>query len=208
MKKVVSLIAASAALISMANAGGKILEPVNPEATVAPIAEESATLAPLYIGVGAVASFTEKDPCACSKDQSREKDTRYGVILRAGYDFSDYLGLEARYLKTFGSSAYSKVTHYGLFLKPQYYINDNFNVYALLGYGKTKLKYNNGMTTESLTKSGFSYGVGAEYTLEKRTQDGTPKKYGVWVDIQHLIKGEGTKNADANILSVGVTYDF
>lgn len=209
MKKLITSIAAIAAISTTVNAGGKIVEPIPEDATVIPVVQESNYLAPAYIGVGAIASMTTRDACACDKDKSDQDDTRYGIIVRAGYDFNDYLGIEARFLKTLGSNTFSKTTHYGVYLKPQYYINENVNIYALLGYGRTKLEFTNGITSQEVTKNGFSYGIGIEYTFKKITADGTPKKSGgVWVDYQRLLKGKGTIHAGSSIISAGVTFDF
>jgi opacity protein-like surface antigen len=209
MKKIITSIAAVAAIMSFANAGGKIVEPIPEGATVIPVVQESNYLAPAYIGVGAIASMTTRDACACDKDRSDQDDTRYGVILRAGYDFNDYLGIEARFLKTLGSNTFSKTTHYGIYLKPQYYINEKVNIYLLLGYGKTKLEFTNGISSQKITKNGFSYGIGVEYTLKKKMVDGTPRKSaGIWIDYQRLLKGKGTIHAGASIVSAGISYDF
>ena len=193
--------------------GGYIAPPIVVPEPKAPVISPI----PFYIGLGAIASFINRDPCLCGGDDI--SDHRYGGIIRAGYDYNNYIGLEARALKTFGNNTFSEVTHYGLYAKPQYHINDAINVYGLIGYGRTTVDYTNGLRSSTLEKDGFSYGIGMEYDLSSdenlgeydRPFDGQgdqEKGWGLWVDFQHLLSGEGMTHTDLNIVTVGITYDF
>lgn len=195
-------------------AGGKATLPaVTP---IVPIAIESPM--PLYIGLGAVASFIERDPC-CDVGTSNIEDSRGGAIMRIGWDFNQYVGVEARALKTFGSDVFSETTHYGLFLKPQYHLVDSTNVYGLLGYGRTTVDYTNGLKSSSNSANAFSYGVGFEYDFSKEesqkrydrtfdNQGDQEKGWGLWVDYQHLLDNEWWMHTDNDIITAGITYDF
>jgi len=215
MKKAAA-IAAILSLTGVLYAGGaKAVAPV--EAPVAPIPPTISPI-PAYIGLGLLASFVDRDPCPCNgADLS---DRRAGGILRLGYDFNNYFGIEARGLRTFGNNVFSKVTHYGLYLKPQYHFADQANVYGLLGYGHTVVDYTNGIRSSHNPKNGLSFGGGIEYDFGKdkplegvydRVFDGQgdqEKGWGMWIDVQHLLRNEGVMHTDSNIVSVGITYDF
>ena len=216
MKNTILSLTTIIALTTTSFAGGKVVAPV--EAPVEPI---PATVSPwpLYVGIGAVASLINRDGCACS-DGGNMKDRRFGGVLRAGYDFNKYFGLEARGLKTFGSDAFSEVTHYGLYAKPQYYLTDSVNLYGLLGYGRTVVDYTNGIKNSHNPKNGFAYGGGFEYDFGGEDNQGytfdrafdgqgdQEKGWGLWFDFTHLLSNEGTMNTDSNIITTGVTFDF
>jgi opacity protein-like surface antigen len=174
---------------------------------------------PIYVGVGLIGALLHRDPCPCLKGGKDLKDTRFGGIVRVGMDFNQYLGVEARYLKTLESDVFSKTTHYGLFLKPQYHISNNSNIYALLGYGRTTISMSNGITSCKVKKSGFSYGIGLELDISKdkrvsgykRGFDGQgdqEKSWGLWIDYQRLFVGSSKYNVKSHVVSVGITYDF
>ena len=216
MKRTILSIATIVTLSSTAFAGGKYVAPV--EADVAPIPAVTNPI-PLYVGIGAVAAFIKRDPCPCAPNAADIKDHRYGGIIRAGWDFNPYIGIEARGLKTFGSDTFSTTEHYGLYLKPQYHVADKINVYGLVGYGRTTIDYTNGVRSSTLKKNGFSYGVGMEYDLSADESQGEyargfdgqgdqEKGWGLWIDFQHLLSNEGMTHTDSNIITVGITYDF
>jgi OOP family OmpA-OmpF porin len=213
-KIVISLITVIAVGTS-SYAGGKYVKPV--EAEVAPIPAVINPL-PLYVGIGLVAAGLSRD-CPCDNG-TRLKDMTYGGIARVGWDFNQYIGLEARALKANIEDDFSQTTHYGLYLKPQYHVTDAMNVYGLLGYGKTTVDYdNNNGRTSKLSKNGLSYGAGLEYDFGTEASQGQysrafdgqgdqEKGWGLWVDFQHLLYNEGVFDTDSNLMTAGVTYDF
>lgn len=196
-------------------AGGKAIE----EAVV-PVVPVATTVDPnpFYIGVGAIMSMIQRDPC-CFLATGDLKDHRYGGIVRLGADYNQYIGMEFRALKTFESSSFSDVEHYGVFLKPQYHITDSINMYGLAGYGRTIVDYTNGVRASHNTHNGFSYGVGFEYDFSRETsnelydrvydnQGDQEEGWGMWIDYQHLLDNEWWMHTDCDIVSVGITYDF
>jgi len=192
--------------------GGKIAAPA--VVPVVPVVPEVSPW-PIYVGLGLLAAGVSRD-CACGRGE-RLKDTTYGMVVRAGWDFNPYIGIEARYLKSSLEKDFSTVEHYGIFVKPQYHITDQTNVYALAGYGRTTAT---GCTsTGDLSKNGASFGVGFEYDFSKSSPEGTysrafdeqgdqEKGWGLWVDFQHLLNNEGLFNVKTNVVTAGVTYDF
>jgi len=200
------------------NAGSsKLVVPAN--AQVAPIPEVISPI-PFYIGVGVIASFIHRDPCPCYPNGEDLDDLRYGWVARLGYDFNQYIGIEARALQTLGSDNFSDVKHYGLYLKPQYHITEQINIYTLLGYGRTTVDYTNGVISSQTKENGFSYGVGFEYDFAKDTpksgtydrvfdgQGNQESGWGLWVDFQHLLNNAGAAHTDSNLITAGITYDF
>ena len=214
MIKIILSLTTAIALTTTSYAGSKQVIPV--EAEVVPIPTVINPI-PLYIGIGLVAAGLSRD-CPCA-DDSRLKDMTYGSVIRAGWDFNEYFGIEARGLKANMEKDFSKTTHYGLYLKPQYHVSDAVNIYGLLGYGKTTVDYASGSKNSKLSSSGLSYGAGLEYDFSSdeslgqyaRGFDGQgdqEKGWGMWVDFQHLLYNEGVFDTNSNIMTAGITYDF
>lgn len=215
MKKFIITTTTAIAMTVSSFAGGKVVAPV--EAEVTPIPPVISPI-PVYIGLGAIAAFANRDGCACSNGADM-KDRRFGGIIRAGWDFNQYLGLEARALKSFGNDTFSTTEHYGLYLKPQYHFIDQMNIYGLLGYGHTSVDYTNGIKSSHNPKNGFSYGIGFEYDLGSDSSQGNYERdfdgqgdqehgWGIWVDAQHLLNNAGKFHTDSNVVTAGITYDF
>ena len=213
MKRSIAKIALSSLLVSGVLVAGKNVAPV--EAPVVPVVDVN----PFYIGVGLLWAGTSRN-CACDNDNpnKRLKESAYGVIGRIGYDFNQYIGVEARALKSTMDINFATLTHYGLYLKPQYPLTDKLNVYGLVGYGKTKVDCDHKDVSRKFDKTGVSVGIGFEYDMSSdesvassRTFDGQgdqEKGWGVWVDYQNFLNDEGKDKIKANIVTAGVTYDF
>jgi len=216
------------ALFSMAgNAGGKVSQPAT--IPVVPIVQKAVN--PWYVGVGALYA---KYKSYCDRGVSYE-DITYGGLLRGGYEFNQYIGVEARYLRTFldeGENGGEALEHYGLYLKPNYPVTERFNLYALLGYGHTESINDggNGYLPE-IKDDGLSWGIGVEYDLSSREDDfventlyerafdgygDQEKGWSLFIDYQNFwsdldffnaaVKKNGT--VDSWAFSFGVTYDF
>lgn len=217
MKKFTTKVALAALLASGIAVAGKDVEPAY--VPVAPVVD----INPFYVGLGLLWSGTSRE-CACAgaEKDGRLKNTSYGFIGRVGYDFNQYIGIEARAFKASIDKNFAETLHYGLFLKPQYQISDKLNVYGLVGYGHTEVKCKNPALadgrSQTFEKDGLSVGIGLEYDLSddvsvptERQFDGQgdqEKGLGVWVDYQNLLRDEGPNKIKANIVTAGVTYDF
>ncbi|MDM5272515.1 porin family protein [Sulfurovum sp. zt1-1] len=217
--------------ISSVYAGGKMVAPA-----VSPVAEiKEADINPWYIGVGLVWANVTRD-CYCYdlqgniRDIVRTEDDNWGGIVRLGYDFNQYFGIEARYLNASVLDAFFNTEHYGLYLKPQIPLSERFNLYGLLGYGHTEVDTNCDGIHETFSHNGFSAGIGLEYDLSSKEDDyehyknsvnGVPEfdrpfdghgdqevEWGLWVDYQNLLHDQGPVKYRSNIVSFGVTYDF
>ena len=217
-----------AVLTTSSYAGGDIAPVVVPdepyveshvESHVEPVAVQRRPL-PVYIGAGAAWGQYYKD-CggACQYE-----DVTYGVTARLGYDFNQYIGAEARFISTFWGAddlGGQKLQHVGLFVKPMAPINENFNVYGLLGYGWTETSTGGNKNLATVDKDGFSAGLGLEYDLSSKEADREENVYyqdgfdgqgdqelgwGLFLDYQHLLVDN--RHPDMDVISAGVTFDF
>jgi len=196
-------------------AGGKAVSPV--DALIVPIVVTD--YSPIYVGIGVtVAKFS-----ACSNNCSYE-DLTYGLMLRGGYDFNEYFGVEVRGIRTFldkGPFGGVPLEHIGLYAKPQYPVSERVNVYGLLGYGYTKNLGNGARLNYFDSESGFSAGAGLEYDLSDRKGDfeqdaeydrsfdgyaDQGKGWSLFVDYQRLLIKSNVPDMD--VVSFGVRYDF
>ena len=193
LNKIVCSMITTSIIATQLFAGGDIvpvmpIEPINVVPQKTPI---------FYIGAGVVATGLSRD-CPC--DGTRLKDMTYGGIIKVGVNVAENIAIEARYIKSTIENDFSEVEHYGLYLKPQFMIDNDVKLYALLGYGQTNIDYSAGTRSSTLDESGFSYGAGLEYTLDNNM--------GFWIDMQHIFSNEGLYNTDLNLGTAGLLYNF
>lgn len=169
---------------------------------------------PIYIGAGFVSGRYYS---------SHYEDVTYGAIFRMGYEFNQYIGLEARYIATFWDEGLlygQKLEHFGLFFKPMIPFEDNFNLYGLLGYGWTQTGASDRLNI-AIEDNGFSAGFGLEYDLSDKRDDydrniyypegfdgqaDQEKGWGLFVDYQRLLIDSDIHDLD--VVTAGVTYYF
>ena len=204
MKKLLSIVALGALLATSHAQAGKDVEPVETE--VVPVVVNL----PFYIGIGGMWTGVSRD-CECR--QERLKDSTYGGLLRIGYDFNPFFGIEGRALKVFGGSNFSEASHYGFYVKPQYHITRNVNVYALAGYGHTEVDCtasNSAAGGEDFKKDGFAFGGGIEVDLSpsRGAQGDEEEGWGLFLDWQNLANNDTPQNTNVNVVTAGITYDF
>ncbi len=160
---------------------------------------------------------------ACNNNCDYE-DVTYGVMLRGGYEFNEYFGIEARGIRTFLDECPfggAPLQHVGLYAKPQYPVIKDFNVYVLLGYGYTENLGNGARLNYFENDHGFSVGLGLEYELSSkegdfeknvnydRDFDGNTdqgKGWSLFVDYQRLLIKDNIPDMDT--VSLGLRYDF
>jgi len=228
MKKAISIIALGTLLATNSLlAGGNIVAPAA-EVVAVPVQTDTD---PFYIGIGVIWAGVSRD-CferGCT-ETIRLKDSTWGGIVRVGYDFNQYIGIEGRALKATIDSDWAETTHYGIFLKPMMPVGEQVNIYGLLGWGHTKVVTDSTSLQDEFTHNGFSYGIGLEYDLSSKKDDYDSYKknpddvpafdrpfdgqgdqevgWGLWIDYQNLMNNEGPEKYKTNIVSFGVTYDF
>jgi OOP family OmpA-OmpF porin len=187
-------------LIAVSAQAGKNAEPA--DSPVVPVT------VPFYIGIGGSMGMTSA-ACPCAGNAARKYDTtNFGGLLRIGYDFNPYFGVEARFLRSQLSRNFAKTTHYGLYAKPQFHISDAVNVYALIGYGHTKVECDY-KPKPLYDANGWSFGGGIEYDFVSGDGQGEAESgWGAFVDYQNLLRDAGADKVRSNVFSAGITYDF
>ncbi len=204
MKKILLSTVAAIMAATVAHAGKNVQlppsEPIPIPTTIAAI--------PLGLYLGGGLTYSKAD-CKCSPIdlangvtyQPEFESTTYGFNLKAGYDFNKFIGLEAKYIYTPWGDDDRTLKHYGIYLKPNYALTQNVDIYALLGYGKTECE------TLKDSQKGFAWGVGASYTFNERVKD---KKDGLGVYVEYLrpIKKDGRKDITVDMVNAGLQYNW
>ena len=200
MKKSIVVLCSAAALSTGLYAGGdakKVTTAVEPYINIEDDVAQTIGHSPFYIGVGAsidrVNTFVY------------EAETVSSATLRAGYDFMKYLGVEAR--GSYGITTGDNLEHtysYGLYLKPQYLINDTWKLYGLAGYAQTQITLDEAKAkathvNEDTTQNGVSFGVGVEYALNNN--------WSLFADAMRLID-ESEKNPEGEYAAKVDSFTF
>jgi len=169
-----------------------------------------------YAGIG-ISSAKFETCCKCkgtSRSLHSGTDKTLGLMGRVGYDVNQYVGVEARGIRTNWKSDGGKIKHIGVFVKPMLPVGEETNLYALAGLAKTTTQ---GRLQHVNSKS-FAWGVGVEHDIsEDRAKDGRYNRkfdgegdqeqgLGIFADYERLIQKSGSPNLDT--INVGVTYDF
>ncbi len=145
-----------------------------------------------YMGLGFTA--TEYDTnCNCSSSLSGTDKTA-GVVAKVGYKFNEYIGVEARGLKTMVASDGGEVEHVSVLVKPSVPIGESVSAYGLVGWGKTE-------TFGDLRKTdvdGLSWGAGLDYSVGENVS--------LFVDYERLFQESDAP--DLNSVNMGIDYRF
>jgi len=186
-----------------------VVAPV-PVAKVAPVINSILPLG-LYIAGGLTGA--RYDP-SCGCPVKGDTDKTAGLIGRIGYDFNEYIGVEARGIRTNWKSNGGKIKHEGLFVKPMYPVSEDINVYGLAGYAKTTTQG----SKRRVNAEALAWGLGLEYDFGTdtpkegrygRTFDGYGDQengWGLFTDYERLVQKSGSPDLDT--VNVGITYDF
>ncbi len=196
-----------AVLSSIANAGGDI-------APVPVIEVPVAKSKDFYGGIGVSAM-------KLYNDGSEEEFTSTGVTLQLGYRYSEYISVEARYTQNVSKVVYdggnsgnadnadydTDFANTGIYLKPMYPVLEEFNIYALLGYGMVGLTaIPTGPNAADRAESGFQWGIGASYSATDTID--------IFIDYTSLYSGEGfdhlatANDQQADLITFGISYRF
>jgi len=187
-----------------------VVIPVAPVAAPKPIRRIKAN--GFYAGLGIAATrYETKCDAGCTKDGT---DHVAGVMARVGYDFNQYIGIEARGITTNIKADGGAVDHIGLFVKPMLPIGDATNIYGLVGLAKTKTRGSLRRTNAEALALGAGVEVDVTKDTPKDARYGRPfdgkgdqeKGLGVFLDYERMVVKSDAPNLDA--VSAGVTYDF
>jgi len=203
--KTIQLSAIAALLTSTFAFAGGDLAPVQPYIeTPTVVAEEDTTLTGLYAGLAySCLHLTQDTPDV-------ETTAWTGASVNVGYNFNEYLAIEARYTTSIGDMTYKTwnidedraydMSNVGLYLKPQVNMG-TFGIYGLVGYGQTT--FDNGT---SYSVDGIQYGAGLNVNATENVQ--------LFVDYRRLYDDSEfdgfivDQDIAANSWSVGMNYKF
>jgi len=193
-----------------------------PEAVVIPIPPIVVLkqVNPIYIGLGALLGRYYH----CGSDDCKYEDLTVGGLVRAGIDWNQYMGMEARVLATFleeDELGGQLLRHGGLYLKPMLPFGEDTNLYGLVGYGWTKTYTGGNQKLATIDEGGLSVGLGIEYDFSTKDDDrdedteyerefdgkgNQEKGISLFVDYQRLLVKQDIPDLD--VVSTGITYDF
>lgn len=134
--------------------------------------------------------------------------------LGAEYNFANYKsGLNGFYGDVFdevGADAEVRVKNAAtVFARAGYLINDNLLGYGLLGYtrakGKVSASFEGESDSESVTLSGATFGLGAEYLVNANWSAYAEYTYTDFGDVRDT---DGWLEADLSQIKLGVNYRF
>jgi len=169
---------------TFAFAGGDIA-PVEPVVSEPVVLESNSNF---YVGLAYSYQNLETDGTATPpgtgtiRKRSVIDDKFSAIMLQAGYNFNQYIAIEGRYWFGLSSSVHysnvylplkdrdTSIDAWGIYIKPQYPITEDFSVYALLGYGGGDIDIDNVPTNVGLQYAddkidGFSWGLGVSYSM-------------------------------------------
>ena len=161
----------------------------------------------LYLGLGY--SNTNVDLSISSDfDDSGFDVATDSLLLLAGYDINEYIGLEGRYywnITSMGVDYYASgipvvedynAESFAFYVKPQYSF-DMISIYALLGV--TMNDYTALIGTDS-DDTLFSWGVGAKFNMTQ--------SFGVFADYTDLGETDELITTGLSSWNLGITYKF
>ena len=159
-----------------------------------------------YVGIAVSDMGVRADDRVNLLDSEAHQDLQKGLTFVGGYDFMKYLGAELRVALSLAGEGKGQdnLTEYGIYLKPQYPILDNLNIYGLLGYSAinmsdpaSKTSYNDNPFDGD--NSGFSFGGGLNY--------GVTSNISVFTDVVNYLRNFGGTNSTWGA-NLGVRYNF
>ena len=212
MKKFNLTLVAVLAMSTFAVAGGDIA-PVEPIVETPVIVEEDNSA--FYLGLG-YGYFAEKVELGAPFNEDETFDMN-SVMFQAGYQFNKYVAAEGRYwlgvsdLKGDNETLTGDFSTWGIYVKPQYPVAEAFNIYALLGYASTELKFDAGQGTEYFDSDSFSWGLGAEYLFTENVSvfvDYTALAYTDEFKSNGVTLPKNTVDVTIDTVNVGVSYKF
>jgi len=196
-------------MINLALAGGgfKDVEPaVEP---VVPVVVEE--VSPLYVGLG-LSVVSTRDGSLDIFSVKDEQDRTGDILVMAGYEFNQYVAVEGRYMTSIFDEDVFTRDSWGIYVKPQYPVNKEFSVYALLGYGGLTVDGKGSalipVNRSDVDDSGFQWGLGGSYAVTENVS--------IFADYISIAKdmdadiflGSLLKDVSSDAFTLGATYNF
>jgi len=202
MKKIVLSVWAVAAMSSFGFAGGDMKDV---EPAVVPVVEVVEAEKNFYVGLG-LSALSTRDGSLNFFSEEHGQDRTGNLTFLAGYEFNPYMAVEGRYSTYIAEEDVLNSDTWGIYVKPQYPVNEDVKVYALVGFG--------GMTVDGVDggdidvdDTGFQWGLGASYAMT-----GTVSVFVDYVSIASDMGADswgGTpEDVDADAITLGATYNF
>ena len=198
MKKSIVSLSAVVAMSSFGFAGGDIV-PV-------PVMVDEVDNSSFYVGLGLSAVSTRDAEVSMDIFNVKAGQDRLGnIAFQAGYNFNEYVAVEGRYTTAISDEDRVEMSGWSLFVKPQYPVTEDFNIYALLGFGGVTMDGVNGYTVD-VDDNGFQWGLGASYDFTENVS--------IFFDYTNLASNmdgvywDGASEVDADAFTLGVTYKF
>jgi len=204
MKKIGLSFLAVMALSNVSFAGGDMAPVIEP-AIIVPMTDDS--VSGFYAGLGAsVASTREAD--INFFDVEEGQDRTGDITLVAGYDINEYVAIEGRYQFSVAEENILDKTSWGIFVKPQYPVTEDFKVYGLLGFGGLDVSGTNlAGSSIAADDTGFQWGLGASYEVYENIS--------IFIDYLNIATGMPTTafvtsnvDIDSDAFTIGVIYHF
>jgi len=205
MKKIGWSLLSVVACTHMAFAGANTAKVIEPSMPIPAIEEES--VSGFYAGLGVSAVSTHQDDLNFFSITDGQ-DRTGNVLLSAGYDWNEYIGLEARYMFSVAKEDIVDMDSWSIYVKPQYPITEDFTVYALLGIGGFDISGTNHFgDTISADEISFHWGLGVSYEVYEN----------IFVSVDYTQVANSldtdafvTQNVDvsSDAISVGLSYHF
>lgn len=202
MKRITLSVLTVACVSSLGFAGGDIKDV---EPTVEPVVTVEETKSGLYVGLGLQALSTGQGSIDFF-DNHNDRDRTLNLLFMAGYEFNPYVAVEGRYSTYIADEDSLNSDIWGIYLKPQYPVNEDFKVYALLGFGGMMVDGIDGANID-VDDSGFQWGLGASY--------GVVEDIAIFVDYVSIANDMGADawggtptDVESDALTLGVTYNF
>ena len=164
----------------------------------------------LYLGLGYSSTNIDLTIDGLNNENQELLDTSTdSILILAGYDFNEYVGLEGRYYINNSSLAYDyylggtlledvyEAESLAIYLKPQYHL-DAITIYALIGMSANDYTATNILGSDS--DSLFSWGGGAKFNVTQ--------SLGLFVDYTDLGKNDGVLETGLSSWNVGFSYKF
>ena len=153
-----------------------------------------------YAGIAASLMAVRLDDRANLFADENMQDRQTGITGVLGYDFMDYLGAELRAaIAVSGENGNNDaLQQVGVYLKPNYDVTDDINLYGLLGYSMINMS-DASLTAFDGDNSGFSFGAGLDY--------GVTENISVFTDVVNYLRNYGGTNSTWGA-NLGLKYNF
>ncbi|MCF6243462.1 MAG: porin family protein [Sulfurovum sp.] len=186
-------------------AGANTTRTVDPIVEIPLIVDESVSGFYLGLGVSAVSTHEEDlDFFSITEGQDRTGD----ISLALGYDWNEYIGLEARYMVSIAKEDIVDRSSWGIYVKPQYPITEDFKIYGLIGIGGFDASGTNHFGQNiSADDVSLQWGLGVSYQVYENIS-----LYIDYIQVASDVSATAfvNKNVDvsSDAINIGISYHF